>query len=298
MTSRTVWLASYPKSGNTWVRAMLAALDHGEVGLNTTIRGSTMASARGPLERLTGLVSSELLADEVIRLRPMVDASLDDRFAATSLALWPRKIHDALYAPADGPPIVSLEATRAAIYLLRDPRDVAVSFAHHLGREIEHAVAVMGSGLAYGGVTTGVTRQFPQHMGTWSTHVEGWIDHQLFPVEVIRYEDMLADPVGQLRKIALRLEREASLEELEAAVEAAGFDKLKSQEAESGFREAMARDRPFFRRGMAGAWRDELSPELAARIVADHGPVMERFGYLESGDIDPGAEHLGVSAPS
>lgn len=284
MTPRTVWLASYPKSGNTWVRAMMAALDHGHCDLNTTIRGSVIASARAPLERLTGLVSSELFLEEVELFRPLVDAQLDGRGTGEE-GVWHRKIHDALFT-RDGAPIVPPEATRAAIYLVRDPRDVAVSFSHHMGIDIAKVVRRMARPSArMAGYDRRVSTQFGQHLGTWSSHVEGWLDHELFPVVLVRYEDMLADPAAQLARIAHTLGREATTEQLEAAVAATSFDKLKSQEIESGFHEGPHRERAFFRRGIAGAWRDELPPELAAQIESDHGRVMTRLGYLAAATV-------------
>ena len=284
MTPRTVWLASYPKSGNTWVRAMVAALDRGHADINSNIRNSVIASGRAPLERLTGLVSSELLDEEVDRLRPLVDLQLD-RMHSQADGFWHRKIHDALFTK-DGAPIVSPEATRAAIYLVRDPRDVAVSYSHHTGNDIAKIVRSMASPSArFSGYHLQVSTQVGQHAGTWSSHVESWLDHELFPVVLVRYEDMLADPAAQLARIAHTLGREATSDQLEAAVAATTFDKLKSQEIESGFHESQNPDRPFFRRGIAGAWRDELSPELAARIESDHGRVMTRLGYLSEASV-------------
>ena len=181
MSARTVWLASYPKSGNTWVRALLAALGDGAVDINRTM-SATIASARTPLERLTGLVSSELLPEEVMRLRPLVDADLNARLPEGRSGLWHRKIHDGLFTGLDGAPIVSPAATRAAIYVVRDPRDVAVSYAHHLGVCVADAVQAMGDrAWRMGGGRHSPSRHFSQHLGTWSEHVEGWLDHQALP---------------------------------------------------------------------------------------------------------------------
>jgi len=281
MSARTVWLASYPKSGNTWVRAMLAALDHGHVDLDAGMRASTIASARGPLEWLTGLVSSELRHEEVCRLRPLIDAALGARMDPELHPVWHRKIHDGLFSGYGGASIVSPEATRAAIYVVRDPRDVAVSYAHHLGCDLATAVEHMADPV--GGMARGRDRayaQLPQHLGTWSDHVEGWLDHDLFPVALVRYEDLLEDPVLQLRRLVEILGREATPEALAAATDAASFEKLQLQETSSGFRERPSPERAFFRRGIAGAWHDELPADLAARIECDHARVMTRMGYL------------------
>jgi aryl sulfotransferase len=289
MSAQTVWLASYPKSGNTWVRALLAALVDGAVDINRTM-SATIASARTPLERLTGLVSSELLPEEVMRLRPLVDAELNARLPEGRSGLWHRKIHDGLFTGLDGAPIVSLAATRAAIYVVRDPRDVAVSYAHQLGVCLADAVQAMGNrAWRMGGGRRSPSRHFSQHLGTWSEHVEGWLDHELFPVLLVRYEDLQEDTAAQLRRMQNVVRRDADDATLRAAVRAARFDELRAQESKDGFRERPGPDRAFFRSGIAGAWRSELPKELAARIEADHHRVMARLGYALGSDLEPAA---------
>jgi aryl sulfotransferase len=287
VSARTVWLASYPKSGNTWIRALLAALEDGSVDINRTMRGATIASARGPLERLTGLVSSELRQEEVERLRPLVDAELDARLSKAHPGYWHRKIHDGLFTGLDGAPIVPAAATRAAIYVVRDPRDVAVSYANHMGVGVAEAVRAMGNrAWRMAGRRRRPGSQFRQHLGTWSEHVEGWLDHELFPVLLVRYEDLQADAVEQLRRVTNTLGRDVNEAALTTAVDAARFDRLRGQEAEAGFRERPALDRAFFRRGITGAWRDELPGELVAQVEADHHVVMARLGYELHVDLE------------
>ena len=271
MTPRTVWLASYPKSGNTWVRAMVAALDRGHADINSNIRNSVIASGRAPLERLTGLVSSELLDEEVDRLRPLVDLQLD-RMHSQADGFWHRKIHDALFTK-DGAPIVSPEATRAAIYLVRDPRDVAVSYSHHTGNDIAKIVRSMASPSArFSGYHLQVSTQVGQHAGTWSSHVESWLDHELFPVVFVRYEDMLADPAAQLARIAHTLGRRG--DERPARGGGRGHDLRQAQEPGDRVRLPRVPEprSPVFRRGIAGASRSRLSPELATPVV---GPTTD-----------------------
>lgn len=69
-------------------------------------------------------------------------------------------------------------------------------------------------------------------------------------------------------------------DQIDAAVSACTFEQLALHEMVNGFTEAISDERAFFRRGEAQAWREELAPELQRRIEADHGPVMEEFGYL------------------
>ena len=129
MTPPTVWLASYPKSGNTWLRAVCTAwLHQGAVDVNALI-GLPIASSRDCFDVELGIPSSSLTRAEIDFLRPRVDELL----AANAREPFLRKIHDAYFTGPAGEPIVSVKATRAAVYIIRDPRDVAVSYAESRG---------------------------------------------------------------------------------------------------------------------------------------------------------------------
>jgi hypothetical protein len=291
MSNHTVWLASYPKSGNTWVRVLLTGLRvlESELDINELGHGP-IASARGPLERVSSLVASDLTSEELGHLRPMVDRLIDAEADETRY----RKIHDALFSGPDGASIVASDITLAAVYIIRDPRDVAVSFAHHAGRSIEWAVNALGdeeTAFAAGGMDN--HEQVAQHLGSWSHHVRGWCEQPLFPVEVVRYEDLHADPAAQLRRIAELGKLKVTREAVDRAVSVARFESLRALEQRDGFRER-AGERQFFRRGRAGSWRDELAPALARQVERDHGEVMRAYGYLTGENGKPAPRATGV----
>ena len=277
MTARTVWLASYPKSGNTWVRALLTALllEEGELDINRLGHGP-IASARWQLEHYTGLISSDLTASETAALRPLADTAMNAQLIDSHY----RKIHDSLFSGADGGPIVPVEATLGAVYIVRDPRDVAVSFAHHADRDVQWVVERMcDAGMTFEHSLKRIGGQVHQHLGGWSHHVRSWTEHELFPVTVVRYEDLHADPAAQLKRVAAVGELEATQQKIAASVEATRFERLRAQEQQDGFRERAGVERRFFRRGEAGSWQEELPSELAGQLVEHHGRTMRRLGY-------------------
>ena len=107
-----------------------------------------------------------------------------------------------------------------------------------------------------------------------------WLDQTDIPVHLVRYEDLQIDTVAMLRRALQFAGQAATDDEICRAVRFADFARLKQQEEEKGFREAPPQlGARFFRRGEAGGWRDELTPDQAARIVAAHGAVMRRLGY-------------------
>lgn len=275
---RTVWLASYPKSGNTWFRAVYtAARLGGDLDIND-LAGGPIASARGVLDRHLGLPTGDLTADEIDALRPLVDDQL-----RPDEGVRVRKVHDSLTPTATGAPPMSTTVA-SALYLVRDPRDVAVSWSHHMDCSLEVAVARLGDpAMALSPERSGIGPQVRQHLGSWSDHVSSWVDQagttSPIPVAVVRYEDLMADPVATfgpaLRQAGLDLDDT----EVAAAVDRARFDRLRAQEDAEGFRERVGTNAPFFRAGSTGGWRTELPAELARRIEADHAEVMARLHY-------------------
>lgn len=278
--NRIVWLASYPKSGNTWFRVFIANLTSDSdqpIDINALHTGG-IASARDPFDRYAGVEASDLTAEEIDRLRPEVYLQM----AADAEETRYQKVHDAYTLSSAGRPLFPAEATRGVLYFLRNPLDVAVSYAHHSGRDADTAIRWMGQGehCMCGGPRR-LSSQLRQRLLTWSGHVLSWIDQGAFPVCVVRYEDMRFDTEATFTRAARFAGLPDDPERVRRAIELSSFEELQRQESEHGFNERMPRADSFFRKGQVGSWRESLSGEQAARIIADHRPVMARFGYLD-----------------
>lgn len=273
------WLASYPKSGNTWVRLALDSLARNGAPPDFAVhtRFIPIAANRPVLDDLLDVESSDLTATEAEALRPRLYEA--EAQAATAPLL--RKVHDAWNLTAAGEPLFPPAVTLGTVCIVRDPRDVAVSLADHLGKTPDEAIALMAdpeATLARHG-RRGKT-QLPQRLLTWSAHVESWLDAPGMPPPlVLRYEDMVADPAGSLLRVARHLDWTTTPEESERAAAATRFDALRAAEERHGFRERSLKAARFFRRGVAGGWRDTLAPAQAARIERAHAAVMARLGY-------------------
>jgi hypothetical protein len=275
-----VWIASYPKSGNTWVRIFLYHLQRIMGGyplpdhdLHQLDRSSAYeARLFGLFEQFIGKPIHEATVQEVTAVRPKVHAVIAER--ATGIALV--KTHNVM-GHVLGQPTVNLAASAGAIYVIRNPLDVAISIAPHNGLTIDQAIALMarkayrtnnGPEIAY------------EVWGSWSEHVEGWtaIPHEA--VHVVRYEDLAADPIGQFTAIAHHLRQQPTPEQIAEAVELSAFKRLRQQEDEKGFREVSSKMAKFFRDGRVGQWREVLDSAQVRHVLDDHSDVMKRFGYL------------------
>jgi aryl sulfotransferase len=280
-----LWLASYPKSGNTWFRIFLANLLRGgatPASINE-LDHTRIASARNVFDDEIGFEASDLTADEVDRLRPELYAHLAEN-AEEPLYM---KIHDAYTCMEDARPLIPQKATRGAIYFIRNPLDVAVSFAHHSGWDFATSTTKMADNtLAFCSKPDRLHNQLRQKLLSWSNHVLSWVDQAPFPVCVIRFEDMKSHPLETFTRALHFAGLDHATEQIQKALSFSSFEVMQQQEEAEGFKEKSPSSSRFFRKGTVGSWRVELSEEQANKIVHDHGEVMRRFGYLdEKGNI-------------
>ena len=295
---RTVWLASYPKSGNTWLRMLIANLsakDGKPVDINELPASGGIASSRVTFDYLTLIDSGLLTFDEIDNLRPSVYEELahgaeDEKNDSAGNQPLVRfvKCHDAYTLTLTGEPLLGgARGADGTIVIVRDPRDVVPSLAVHNNSSIDDAITFMSNRDAL--FCGKVTRQFDQlrqRLPGWSGHIASWLDQSDIPVHLVRYEDLKVDARAVLTRILAFSQYSASAAEIDAAVRHADFSKLQAQEKERGFCET---PRPytggaFFRRGEAGAWRSELTADQVARIERAHAPMMLRLGYALSSE--------------
>jgi len=271
-----IWLASHPKSGNTWLRAFL----------HNFMRNATQPIEPNRLNELTlgdgqerfflpftdGRPTANLTLQEIAALRSKVQQSL----AASSSDSVFVKTHNWLGAD-NGIPCIDMRYTAGAIYVVRNPLDVALSLADHFGVGIDAAIAQMADPEAR---TANLPRRVPDVMSSWSNHVRSWTQERNPRLHVMRYEDMLAKPVPTFTKLARFLGLpQASRERIERAIKFSSFETLQKLESSKGFVEKSTHSQRFFRRGESGQWQDALTPEQIRNIAAVHHRQMERFNY-------------------
>ena len=272
-----VWLASYPKSGNTWIRVFLAnylANQDQPVDINALSTYTTGEAKLTWFEQALGRDPRTLQERDLVPLRPKAQAVIAKSGRDPNLV----KTHSAQMRIGNTP-MISPEVTRAAIYVVRNPLDVAVSLASHLGRPAADAIALMASKFARYPMSA---RQMWEVIGAWWFNVETWTESPPFPTHVLRYEDLHADTEGAFAKIVEFLGLPLDTDRLARAVAFSSFDSLRASEKEHGFVERPPTAEAFFREGQAGGWRNVLSADEARHLVHEQGRVMAKFGY----DID------------
>ncbi len=276
---RIHWIASYPKSGNTWLRLMLQAyLAGGEaIDINRLTLGAWRTAGRAWFDEHIGVAASDLTGSEILALRPAAIRA----WARTLAEPVYLKTHEARLALASDDYLTPADISLGGIYLMRDPRDVALSLARHLDVEIDEAITVMGTPDQRMEESRHRLRsRLVDQWGSWSQNVGSWIAPDPFPVHVVRYEEMRADPEATLCSVLSALGLPIVPETVRAVVAATTLDRLRAQEAANAFVEWQGKSL-FFGDGRVHGWRDRLSADQVARIETRHGAVMRMAGYLE-----------------
>ncbi len=275
--SNLVWLASFPKSGNTWLRLFVAnyLMNVKEPFPINKAHLLTFGDMMGmPYEKLSGKPLSALDDDTIDALRPRVHRALAAQKADVMLV----KTHQAVIQRKSAW-TVTADVTKASIYVIRNPLDVAVSYAHHYGRNPSEIIEALDSRWHKlpGDKKTIVT----QYLGRWSDHVLSWVDDQELAALVLRYEDMKRDPHQEFAKAIRHLGMEVEEERLDRAIRFSSFDELSRQEESSGFIERSKNAERFFRGGRVGDGLACFTDAEIQRVIDDHREVLTRFEYLD-----------------
>lgn len=271
------WLASYPKSGNTWVRLFMEAYVAGYCDIAITsgrfVRGDQRPS---DFQRVSGWPVSELSPDAMNLMRPAALCNMVAFAEGAEICLKTHFIRGAINYVR----MIPAELTLGAVYILRDPRDVAVSMSHHNDCTIDEAIGQLND--KDHALTT--DNGLFCYCGNWSQHVRNWTTGKAsYPVHTVRYEDLLANPEEEFVKIVEAFGIKPDPERVEVAMRATSFDVLQGQEDAKGFVEKEGGER-FFRNGKAGGWRDALTEAQSYRIECAHAGVMREQGYEPQSD--------------
>ena len=273
---RLIWLTSYPKSGNTWMRAFLHNLFRNPpkpAGINELDQFCLSESKpHWYLPYSGGRPTETLSLAEIMEIRPRAHQDMTRAFPDSVFV----KTHNFL-GESHGYPLVNQAVTAGAIYIVRNPLDVAVSAADHFGLTLDQTIDFMGDDSA---ATANDASNVPEVLASWSLHVRSWTGRPHPALLVLRYEDMLARPAESFGRVISFLRLPSDRARLDKALRFSSFKELSRQEKKGGFRERSQNSRNFFRVGKPDQWREALTPEQIRRIVGLHREQMERFGYV------------------
>jgi hypothetical protein len=272
-----VWLASYPKSGNTWVRAFLSNLlaDQDQpVPINQLDKYSLHAADGQFYTRPDGQPASDLTHEELATLRPAAHRKLASSLKGDVFL----KTHTFL-GNVHGVPTITADVTAGAIYIVRNPLDVCDSLARHNGWSLDESIEFMGHDNA--ALETTQADQVAEPLRSWSSHVRSWTLEGEPGIMIVRYEDMIEDEYKVFSEMVRFLKFPASEENILKALRYSSMKELQAQEQEHGFNELPSEaSGKFFGGSESTPEKKRLTKTQISRIVQSHREQMERFGYL------------------
>ena len=276
------WLASYPKSGNTWFRIFLQNLldDAASPADINRLKIRTMPANRHWLDTALGFDTADLTGAELVNVRPAAHEWEATQYE--DFQYW--TIHDAYSLTAGGMPLTGRAGILGAVYILRNPLDVCLSYANYTGLSIDKIIDMMidpRTAIARDG--DGLKLRVQQVLLSWSEHVQSWTEASNVRRLVIRYEDMVRSPTETFTEAARFLGLPDDSQRIAKAIQFSTFRSLQAQEKQRGYVDRPQAAAAFFHRGRVAAWKDLLSEYQVRRLVDGLAEIMARFGYLGAG---------------
>ena len=282
-----VWLASYPKSGNTLVRALLASYFFSKDGIFNfeVIKNIKQFPHIGIFQNLGIDITNE---NEIVKSYIKAQASINQKERIQFL-----KTHSYLFN-INNNPFTDLNNTLGAIYIVRDPRNVVTSYAHHNSITIEESADRMITSLEYGGKTSSdhISDRTKVYMGSWGSNYNSWKSFKsVGKYLLIKYEDILLNKekvlinilefVHKLKGIKFVIDQK----KIDNVIQSTTFEKMKDMEKKEGFIESKinlktGKKIPFFNLGSKNIWKNNLDDEIRNKIENSFKNEMTELDYL------------------
>ena len=274
-----IWLASYPKSGNTWIRLFLDSLlkSSDEFNINNNI------IKQFPLRSNFKDISDNLnnqneFAKYCIKAQQKIN--LDNKIKIF-------KTHNAYWNWNNGEFYFTDEIqTLGVIHIVRDPRNVVTSILNYFHKQnYNEAIEFMKVNRVLGG--DGEEHGLPTIIGSWASHYNSWRKFKKNNI-IIKYENLLENPIKEFSKITNYLSSVANFEftneKISKSIENCKFNNLSNQEDTYGFNSNSNTNKKlnkkFFNLGPKNKWQDLLNKDIQIEIESLFGKEMREIGYL------------------
>ena len=283
-----IWIASYPKSGNTWLRSIISALVYSDDGI---FDFKLLKKIRQFPEKIyfKDLIKDFSNFDEIKKnwIFAQDKINLDNKIKFF-------KTHQGKYT-VDGDDFTNNINTRAVIYVVRDPRNVINSISNHYSLSVENSLKFMLSPKLIGN-SKNFEESFMDNkpsiftlLGKWNDHYRSWTRNKK-NLLLIKYENLIRDPKIEMDKIIHFLNKylkfDTSIEKNKNIIETTSFEYLKKLEGKGLFKEAPLKKNTagrvkFFNLGPKNQWSKESNQEIIKLIEKNFSTEMRELGYLK-----------------
>jgi len=278
-----IWIASYPKSGNTWLRALLSNYLYskdGKFDFDLLNQIDSFPSERFFKNYPDKFEKPEDTTKYWLKEQEKINQSKKITFFKT---------HNAL-CKIDGNRFTNSENTLGAIYIIRDPRNVITSLAHHYQISKEDALDFMMDEKR--GIVSKVDNRYIgfQPLFSWILNQKSWVENINFPVLTIKYEDLQSEPLSTFKKVLNFINKLTNsknpidIEKAKKSIKNCDFENLKKLEQERGFAEAITRKGSneklsFFNLGKNNNYKKLLDPILLNKMNDLFQNELVKFNY-------------------
>jgi len=276
-----IWLASYPKSGNTWLRMFLRAYflpKDKKFSINEEGNDDYEAKAFPNIDLLKENEINYNKFEEIVKnwINLQIFINLNNKINFL-------KTHNGNFN-INGYPFTNSKNTIGGIYVVRDPRDVVLSLSNHFNITYEQAFNNMNNMQNYEFYDKNLTNGFRNSiMGTWSSNYNSWRYYQEKKIHLVKYEDMIKKPENTfleiLKYLNLFLSFNIDENKIKEAIKDTSFQNLKEMENKDGFKELGSGDK-FFRKGIIGDWEQTLNPQMIKNIETNFQKEMRELDYI------------------
>ena len=273
---KNIFLASYPKSGNTWLRSIIGNIYNfdKEFSLND-VKSIPLLSIKKHFSEFDNKVyinNNDLHFDWISQNIIKCQNLLNNK--PNHLNIF--KTHSARHKN-----FTNESVNAGFIYIVRDPRDIVVSLKNFSGKEIDKTIDefLFSKSLM---ITTNGAQEL---LSTWELNVQSWLNYTSVPRLIIKYEDLKLNPKEIILKIKEFLNKIHSLninlcdQDIDKIVENTNFNNLKKLEDKNGFDEASKYSK-FFRLGTSNQWKDVLTHTQIKLIEKNLKSLMRYFNYI------------------
>ena len=276
-----IWLASYPKSGNTFLRSLLASYFYSEDGEFEfeQLKKIEQFPVNENFEKIGINISDKFeVAKNYIKAQEEINKT-------KKISFW--KTHSSFCKLYNKYNFSDLKNSLGVIYIVRDPRNVVSSFARHNSKSINETVELLTNDLATGNEKNEVE----VYLGSWNFNYNSWkVFKNSNRYLLIRYEDLINDTENVYIKILRfindlsKLKSPININKIRKVVKSTTFSRMKKLEEEQGFEESKVNDLgktiKFFNLGPQNNWKNLLSSQIIKKIENKFNKEMSELGYL------------------
>ncbi len=279
------WIASYPKSGNTWIRALISTYYYSQDGIFSEELIKKIGQFPEKIHFKGFNYNREIVTDTTrfwIKAQERINEDKKIKF---------KKTHNCL-SSINGYEFTNKKNTIACIYIVRDPRNLITSLKNHYELSYDEALKFMinEKKFIFDHHKKNDYSDF-QFISSWENNFLSWKNQSDFPIKIIKYEDLLNKTYSTFEDLIkfvnniLKINQEVNEKKLNNSINSTSFEELKKYEKNYGFSEAVSSKNdlktiPFFYLGPDNNWRKILDDDFQKKLNLIFERSLKFFSYI------------------